>query len=182
VSVDALDFADRATGALAGGGAADAEQAAETYTGTLLPDDLYEPWSEEHRRRLEALYARLLHRARRWAELADLDPTNEQAHLELMRRYAAQGDPRAALRQYERLERALHRELGLAPGPEASALRDTLLTGPADSPAACCALGPMRGPPAPRSSAATSRCVSWSNSSSRRGAATARPSSSPGLA
>ena len=136
VSVDALDFADRATGALAGGGAADAEQAAATYTGTLLPDDLYEPWSEEHRRRLEALYARLLHRARRWAELADLDPTNEQAHLELMRRYAAQGDPRAALRQYERLERALHRELGLAPGPEASALRDTLLTGPADSPAA----------------------------------------------
>src|SRR6185295_16667079 len=62
------------------------------------------------------------------------DPPNEQAHLELMRRYAAQGDPRAALRQYERLERALHRELGLAPGAEALALRDVLLTGPTSPP------------------------------------------------
>ncbi|HET6530228.1 MAG TPA: BREX system ATP-binding domain-containing protein [Actinoplanes sp.] len=137
VIVDALDFAELATGVLDGGSAADAEQAAAAYTGTLLPDDLYESWTDEHRRRLESLYARLLQRAQRWADLADLDPTNEQAHLELMRRYAAQGDRRAALRQYERLDRALHRELGLAPGKEAVALRDALLAVPiaADAPA-----------------------------------------------
>ena len=59
--------------------------------------------------------------------MAELDPGDERAHLALMRRHAANGDRHAALRQFDRLDRALRRELGLAPGPEASALRDRLL-------------------------------------------------------
>jgi hypothetical protein len=44
-----------------------------------------------------------------------------------MRRHAANGDRHAALRQFDRLDRALRQELGVAPGQEASALRDRLL-------------------------------------------------------
>ena len=57
----------------------------------------------------------------------ELDPSDEVAHLALMRRHAANGDRHAALRQFERLDRALRRELGVAPGREARALRDRLL-------------------------------------------------------
>lgn len=132
VAVDAVDFASLAADALAAGGVADAEKAIGAYAGPLLPDDLYERWTQEDRARLESLYARLLRQARRWADLAELDPADEQAQLELMRRYAAQGDRRAALRQYERLDRALHRELGVAPSDEVVDLRDALLAGQAE--------------------------------------------------
>ena len=54
-------------------------------------------------------------------------PSDELAHLALMRRHAANGDRHAALRQFERMDRALRRELGVAPGREATALRDRLL-------------------------------------------------------
>lgn len=128
--VDAVTFADLAAGALTAGGGAEADQAAAAYGGTLLPDDLYESWTQEHRSRLELLYTRLLRQARRWADLAELDPTDEEAQLELMRHFAAQGDRRAALRQYERLDRALQRELGVAPSDEVMALRDALLASP----------------------------------------------------
>jgi DNA-binding SARP family transcriptional activator/predicted negative regulator of RcsB-dependent stress response len=137
VSVDALDFAVLADDALASGGVAEAAKAAQAYPGPLLPDDVYETWTVAHRDRLEFAYLRLLRQARQWAELAEFDPTDEEAHLELMRRYVTEGDARAALRQYERLDRALHRELGVAPGPEVTALRDSLLAGDAEpSPAA----------------------------------------------
>jgi hypothetical protein len=56
-----------------------------------------------------------------------MDPCDELAHLELMRRHAANGDRHAALRQFERMDRTLRRELGVAPGKEALALRDRLL-------------------------------------------------------
>ena len=52
----------------------------------------------------------------RWEELVDLDPGDEQAHVELMRRYADGGDRHAGLRQFERLDRALRRELGVGTG------------------------------------------------------------------
>jgi DNA-binding SARP family transcriptional activator len=132
VAVDALDFAGRAAEALATTGVAEAAEAAGAYGGPLLPDDLYEVWTQDHRGRLESLYARLLRQAQRWADLAELDPTDEEAQLELMRQYAAQGDRRAALRQYERLNRALNRELGATPSDEVIVLREALLSGPAE--------------------------------------------------
>ncbi|MBE3012090.1 DUF2791 family P-loop domain-containing protein [Microbispora sp. NEAU-D428] len=131
VVVDAVRFAEAATAALADGGAAAAVAAAKAYSGPLLPGDPYERWAQGHRDRLRLLYTRLLRQAEQWAELAELEPADEEAHLALIRRYAEQGDRRAALRQYERLDRALGRELGVAPGPEAVALREALLADPA---------------------------------------------------
>ena len=49
--------------------------------------------------------------------MVELDPSDELAHLALMRRHAANGDRHAALRQFERMDRTLRRELGVAPGP-----------------------------------------------------------------
>jgi tetratricopeptide (TPR) repeat protein len=44
-----------------------------------------------------------------------------------MRRHAADGDRHAGLRQFERLDKSMRRELGVGPGREAIALRDQLL-------------------------------------------------------
>lgn len=127
VTVDAVEFQELATRALAGGGVEAAEAAAARYGGQLLPEDRYEPWAEDERDRLQLRYRQVLRQAGRWLELADLDPTDEEAQLAVMRRYAEQGDRRAALRHFERLDRALHRELGVGPSDEALALRDSLL-------------------------------------------------------
>ncbi|GAA4215330.1 ATP-binding protein [Microbispora amethystogenes] len=131
VVVDAVRFAELAADALADGGVGAAAGALEAYAGPLLPDDPYERWAQAHRDRLRLLYARLLRQAERWDELVELDPADEEAHLALIRRHAERGDRRAALRQYERLDRALGRELGVAPGAEAVALREALTAEPA---------------------------------------------------
>ena len=47
-----------------------------------------------------------------------------------MRQHAADGDRHAALRQFDRMDRALRRELGVSPGRDAIALRDHLLSEP----------------------------------------------------
>jgi tetratricopeptide (TPR) repeat protein len=69
----------------------------------------------------------LLRLDRQWEAVVELEPSDEAAHLALMRRYAGNGDRHSALRQFERLDRALRTELGLAPCREAIALRDQLL-------------------------------------------------------
>ena len=93
----------------------------------MLPQDRYEPWAEERREQLRLRHLDLLRLDGQWETLVELDEGDELAHLELMRRHAANGDRHAALRQFERLDRALCRELGVAPGREAVALRDRLL-------------------------------------------------------
>ena len=55
----------------------------------------------------------LLRLAGRWSDVVDLDPADEPAHVALMRQYADAGDRHAAIRQYERLDRVLRRELGV---------------------------------------------------------------------
>ena len=104
-----------------------AGDAADAYPGELLPQDLYEPWTEEPRDRLRLLYLQMLRLAGRWGAVTDADPADEPAHLALIRSLAGAGDRRSALRQFERLERGLRRELGVAPSPEALRLRDELL-------------------------------------------------------
>ncbi|HKE97400.1 MAG TPA: AAA family ATPase [Actinomycetes bacterium] len=127
VVVDAHAFQEAAEQALAEGTPAAAAAAAERYTGTLLADDRYEPWAEGPRDRLRLLHLELLRRAGRWEQLLAEDPADEEAHLALMRRHAGSGDVRAGLRQFERMDRALRNELGVAPSPAARALRDRLL-------------------------------------------------------
>ena len=126
VYVDAVRFDADARAALEAGDADAAGAIAGTYGGILLPDDLYEPWTEEARERLRILSADLLRRAGRWEVLLQDDPTNEEAHVALVRRMARAGDVRGGLRQLERLDRALRAELGTVPGPEAVRLRSSL--------------------------------------------------------
>ena len=97
------------------------------YGGELLPEDRYEEWAEERREQLRLRHLDLLRLDGRWETVVELDPSDELAHLALMRRHAANGDRHAALRQFERMDRTLRRELGVAPGREALALRDRLL-------------------------------------------------------
>jgi DNA-binding SARP family transcriptional activator/pimeloyl-ACP methyl ester carboxylesterase len=125
--VDAETFEAAAAAALEGGTPAAAEEVLDRHPGEPLPVDLYSDWAAPHRDRLAALRHRLLRQAGRWHELVELDPTDEEAHLEIMRRLVRDGDRRGALHQYDQLDRALQRELGTTPGPEASALRSRLL-------------------------------------------------------
>jgi DNA-binding SARP family transcriptional activator/tetratricopeptide (TPR) repeat protein len=127
VAVDVNTFEELARRALAEGDAGTARDALGVYGGDLCPQDLYEGWADERREQLRLRRLELLRLAGEWEVLAELDPGDERAHLELMRRHAAAGDRHAALRQFERMDRTLRRELGVAPGPEASALRDRLL-------------------------------------------------------
>jgi len=127
VDVDTARFEALASEALGRGDPASAEAAIEAYRGALLPEDPYEPWTHDARDRLAALHLRLLRQAGRHAELVELEPTDVDAHLALVRQLVARGDRRAALRQYSRMERVLRSELGAGPSDEAVALRDSLL-------------------------------------------------------
>jgi pimeloyl-ACP methyl ester carboxylesterase len=126
VTVDAPAFETAATEALADGGPAPAAEVVDAYGPELLPADIYAEWAAQPRERLTLLRDRLLRQARRWGELLERDPVDEQAHLELIRELRDAGDPHAALRQFEAMDRALRRELGVGPGPEATRLRDEL--------------------------------------------------------
>jgi len=126
VRVDTQAFRSLAESAIAGGSTALAEQALALYAGPLLPEDLYEPWAAEPREALRLLHLDLLRMTGRWQEVLTLDPVDEAAHVALARAAAERGDPRAGLRQLERMDQALRRELGTAPSAEAESLRRSL--------------------------------------------------------
>ncbi|MBV8997245.1 MAG: hypothetical protein JO287_26925, partial [Pseudonocardiales bacterium] len=126
-TVDVELFEDFARRALAEEDVAAGRQALLMYGGELLPQDRYEAWAEERREQLRLRYLDLLRLDGRWETVVELDASDEIAHLALMRRYADNGDRHAALRQFERMTRALRQELGVAPGREARALRDRLI-------------------------------------------------------
>ena len=127
VAVDVALFEAAADEALRAGDKPLLQAASDRCGGDLLPEDLYEEWADGPRQRVRQLRSDLLRRLGRWDELVQLDGTDEEAHLELMRALSARGDRHGALRQFERLDRALAGELGVAPSKEAVALRDTLL-------------------------------------------------------
>ena len=125
--VDVVEFEELARRALEHDDRAAAREAIDRYSGELLPEDRYDEWAEERREQLRLRHLDVLRLDGRWETVVELDPSDEMAHLELMRRYAASGDRHAALRQFERMDRTLRRELGVAPGSDAIALRDQLL-------------------------------------------------------
>jgi DNA-binding SARP family transcriptional activator/tetratricopeptide (TPR) repeat protein len=127
VTVDVDTFARAAEQALADGSAAVAKAAAERYGGSLLPADRYEPWAEGDREHLQARYVGLLRQAERWEELLAEDPADEDAQMALMVRHLESGDPPAALRQFERMDAELRRELGVGPSERVLAVRDRAL-------------------------------------------------------
>jgi len=123
LTVDAVDFEELSRRAISSRDPAAARAAIVHYPGELLPDDRYEEWADERRELLRLRHLNLLRVAGQWLEVSELDPSDEDAHVELMRDHVANGDPCAALRHFERLERVLDRDLGVAPGPVAQALR-----------------------------------------------------------
>ena len=132
VVVDVDEFERSAKQAIAAldrdpGGCAATAAVADRWAGELLPDDPYEAWLEVPRDRLRQLHQELLRRSGRWGELALADPADEEASLARARQLADSGNRGAALRQLERLERALRRELGVSPGPAVASLRAELL-------------------------------------------------------
>ena len=114
--------------------------ALDLYAGELLPVDRYEEWAEDRREELRRLDLTLL------MELAGIyeergeyesaieafsrvtaeESAREEAHAALMRLYALSGNQAEALRQYERLEEVLSRELGIRPNASSRALREEI--------------------------------------------------------
>ena len=129
IVVDVEAFERAADEALVDDNPAVAAAAAELYGGPLLPDDRYEDWTENRREHLRLRYQDLLRAAGRWDALLAEDPADEDAHVALMAQHLDSGDHRAALRQFERMDAALRRELGVGPGPRALAMRDRILAG-----------------------------------------------------
>lgn len=122
VAIDAERFADLATEALKAGDSDACAEAAALYTGELFPEDRYAEWAQAPRERLRLLYLDVLRRAGLWERIVAEEPTDEAAHLALMRLYAEAGNRSAALTQFHLLRDTLARDLGLAPSPESHAL------------------------------------------------------------
>jgi DNA-binding SARP family transcriptional activator/tetratricopeptide (TPR) repeat protein len=126
VRVDAEEFRRLGERALLEDTADAAVAALAVHRGPLLPEDLYEPWAQDARDRVRILHLDLLRLAQRWEDVLREDPADEQAHIALMRSSADRGDIRGALRQFERMDHALRRELGTVPSAEAQQLRAQL--------------------------------------------------------
>jgi DNA-binding SARP family transcriptional activator/tetratricopeptide (TPR) repeat protein len=122
VETDVEDYERAAAAALRSGDAAACADAAAAYPGCLLPGSLYEEWTRARRDHLQALHLALLRAGGQWGRIAELDPSDEQAHRELMRQALANGNRHAAIRWYGRLRTHLERELGIRPGPETQAI------------------------------------------------------------
>jgi DNA-binding SARP family transcriptional activator len=128
LTVDVARFDELSRRAIADADPDMARAATDAYPGELLPDDRYEEWAAERRELLRLRHLKLLRLAGRWMDVTELDPGDEHAHVELMRDHLASGDCEAAVLQYERLERVLDRDLGVAPGRAARELRDRVET------------------------------------------------------
>jgi DNA-binding SARP family transcriptional activator len=142
-------------------------EAVAEYRGELLPG-YFEDWILPERQRLADVYHQALGQLCRQREaegdlpraleyarrLVAADALREEAHSELIRLLAASGQPKAALRQYQELERLLDEELGDTPSPATQALvqeiqrRQRAKPSPAASGAPAAAREPGRsGPP-----------------------------------
>lgn len=128
-------------------------EAADLYSGELLAGlsigdaPAFEQWELVRREDLAQRVLALLHRlADAFEQLGDfarallfahrqlaIDPYHEQAHRQIIRLYARQGERAAALAHYDRARRLLAGELGVEPDPAtvelAEAVRDGRLNG-----------------------------------------------------
>ena len=135
VQVDADAFEQAALAALQLHDAAACADAADLYTGDLLPGSRYEAWTEPARERLRARCGELLRAGGQWERLARFDPTDEEAHRVLMREALEAGHRATALHWYARLREALQQDLGIAPDAQTQALYDRCVAGlPAHGP------------------------------------------------
>jgi len=129
VVVDAHEFERSAVMVLKSGTPEDAAQVAAGYSGELLPEDRYQEWSYEFRRRLRSLALRLVKKAEMWDRALEFDPADEESHRALMTEALDAGDRTAAIRQFERLRKRLRIDLGMSPDQESVALYERALAG-----------------------------------------------------
>lgn len=127
VDTDVERFEAAAQAALEARDAGACRAAAHLYAGELLPDDRYESWLIEPRARLRRRYLDLLREGGLWNQLAEEDPTDEQAGRALMRAHLSAGERREAIRRFERLREALHEQLGVGPDRATIALYEDVL-------------------------------------------------------
>jgi DNA-binding SARP family transcriptional activator len=112
----------------------------EFLQGWELEEEAYRLWLGQRRERLrEQLQAAMRAQARDleaqgalqqalelYLELLRCDELQEQHYRDVMRLYAALGQPERALAQYQQLQRVLERELALEPLPEIQALAEQI--------------------------------------------------------
>ena len=116
--------------------------AIELYRGDLLPEDRYEDWAASRRDSLRESFISLLVELARLYEglqkpeaidllqrVVGLEPAHERANVDLMRLYAFTGQRSQALRQFERLRKALRDELDVEPEPQSEQLYGAILAG-----------------------------------------------------
>lgn len=129
VEVDYSEFLHLVSQARRQGDAALYEAAVGLYRGDLLPEDIYEDWTEPQRDEARSLYlAALFELAQLLERRGDLaracyfleqaiakEPTTEAAHLALMQIYARTGRRMEAIQQFQSLREALVREIGEEP-------------------------------------------------------------------
>jgi DNA-binding SARP family transcriptional activator len=126
LAVDAEEFEREAAEALDRRDQHVARRAVSGYQG-LLPEDRFAPWADAARRRLERRFVQLLRLVGAWEQVVELDPVDEEAHRELIRRSLEAGNRQGAMRQFEALRHALREELGVGPDPETIALYEKVL-------------------------------------------------------
>lgn len=119
------------------------EQACRLYRGPFLVEDVYVDWSMRRREQLSKMYLMMCgilskhcfeagqyEDAAHWASaMLDENRCDEDAHLQLMRAYAALGRRGDALSQYHLCEQILMEELSVAPMPETVQVYQTILLG-----------------------------------------------------
>ncbi|MGE3590086.1 MAG: BTAD domain-containing putative transcriptional regulator, partial [Ilumatobacteraceae bacterium] len=113
VHVDVVAFEEAVATARTGGAVEAARAAAALYGGDLLPDDLYEPWTDEARSRLRLWWIEMLQAAGMYEELVAASPLDEDTHLALVRHYVETGRRQPALGALDRMAVLLQQELGV---------------------------------------------------------------------
>ncbi|MCA1729638.1 MAG: AAA family ATPase, partial [Actinobacteria bacterium] len=117
--------------------------ALDLYAGELLPEDLYEEWTENRREELQNSYlALLIELAGLYEEREELEsaiealrrvvagePAHEEAHVGLMRLYALLGRRLQAMRQYDLLKEVLSRKLDAKPAEDSRRLHEKIVVG-----------------------------------------------------
>jgi DNA-binding SARP family transcriptional activator len=118
-------------------------EALALYRGDLLPEDRFEPWTEDPRERLRVRFHALLldeaaslEEAGRLEPAADLlerlvasDPLHEEAHLALIRVLATAGSRHVALARFRQLQDRLRDELGVEASASIRSLVDEIASG-----------------------------------------------------
>src|SRR5262245_60465630 len=127
--IDVEEFETCSIRAFRSGDLPECENALSLYGGDLLPEDRYSDWCARRRDQLRAAHQELLMKAatlygelgqhqracEQYEKLIASEPSNEEAHRELMRLYVWTGRRSEALRQFRRCCDAVKRELDADP-------------------------------------------------------------------